>query len=237
MLITRSLSRNGSLDISDIITSIIRWKRSDPIGTHNPIFDALEIEQENEDPELISGVMEKKIILSALLKNKSSLSNMCLHLSTPIAIATVSNQNDLLPVRLTKLTQPHPSAQDAVRVLTIALRSLIICPDPDIAYQNALNNSKSDLIRKHLIEAKKYPHPQEEYINDDIHLTEELPIDYIGITLQIAFYQLLHADSYSSGVINAISYGGDTTNNAAITGALLGTVFWLSNKIFIIFIL
>ncbi|KAE9555573.1 hypothetical protein FO519_001244 [Halicephalobus sp. NKZ332] len=224
MLIARSLSRNGSIDVPDIIDSIVRWKRSDPVGTHNPVFDVLDLGTENEDPRLTGIWLEKKITLSALLKNKNSLSNMCLNFATPVAISTVNSTNENFVVRLTKLTQPHPAAQDAVRVLTLALKSLILCPDVQLAYSTAVSNAKTDLIRSHLQEAKKRAHPQTETNLEE----DELPIHYLGITLQIAFHQLLHAESFSSGVIEAISLGGDTTNNAAITGALLGARFGVS---------
>lgn len=137
MLIARSLSRQGCVDISDIVKSILRWKRSDPIGTHNPVFEAFELETENEDPQISGGQLEKRITLSALLKNKSSLSNMCLFGAVPLALATTTRLNDsltgLLALRLTRLTQPNPITQDAVRVLAAALRSLILCPDPQVS--------------------------------------------------------------------------------------------------------
>lgn len=218
MLVARSLSRNGSIDVPDVIESIVRWKRSDPVGTHDPVFDVLDLGRENEDPRLTGTWLEKKITLAAVLKNKNSLSNMCLNLAAPVAISTVNSSNENVVVRLTKLTQPHPAAQDAVRVLTLALKSLILYPDVQLAYNTAISNCKTDLIKNHLQEAQRIAHPRTETNLDQ----DELPIHYLGITLQIAFYQLLHAKSFATGVIDAISLGGDTTNNAAITGALLG---------------
>lgn len=45
---------------------------------------------------------------------------------------------------------------------------------------------------------------------------------WVLIALQIAFRQLLHADSFEEGLVQAVGLGGDTDTNAAITGALLG---------------
>jgi ADP-ribosyl-[dinitrogen reductase] hydrolase len=236
MLIARSLSRQGCVDFSDIGKSILRWKQSDPIATHNPVFEAADLETENEDPQISSnnngGQIEKKITLSALLKNKSCLSNMCLSIATPIAISTATRLNDSMTLslssKLTKLTQPHPAAQDAVRVLAAAIRSLILCPDPQIAYEVALKSAKTSIVLEHLEDARKRPHPypEVEQENDGSGSIEnEIPIDYLGITLQIAFYHLLYAESFYDGVISSISLGGDTTANAAITGALLGARF------------
>uniref|UniRef100_A0A7E4V9L1 ADP-ribosylhydrolase ARH3 n=1 Tax=Panagrellus redivivus TaxID=6233 RepID=A0A7E4V9L1_PANRE len=145
MLIARSLSRQSGIDIPDIVDAILRWKRSDPIGTHNPVFEALELEPENEDPQVSGGHLEKKITLSALLKNRSSLSNMCLSVASPLAIATTTRTNTgAIASRLTRLTQPNPVAQDAVRVLAAAIRALILCPDPQVSvHKNLLSTLSS----------------------------------------------------------------------------------------------
>ena len=83
------------------------------------------------------------------------------------------------------------------------------------------------MVLEHLEEARHRPHPfpEAESERGSGSIEHEVPIDYLGITLQIAFYHLLYAESFYDGVINVISLGGDTTNNAAITGALLGARF------------
>uniref|UniRef100_A0A914Q2V1 ADP-ribosylhydrolase ARH3 n=1 Tax=Panagrolaimus davidi TaxID=227884 RepID=A0A914Q2V1_9BILA len=48
---------------------------------------------------------------------------------------------------------------------------------------------------------------------------------YIGVAFQSAFYQLLHAKSFASGLENAIARGGDTDTNGCIVGALIGARF------------
>uniref|UniRef100_A0A7E4V892 ADP-ribosylhydrolase ARH3 n=1 Tax=Panagrellus redivivus TaxID=6233 RepID=A0A7E4V892_PANRE len=92
------------------------------------------------------------------------------------------------------------------------------------AFDTAVRTARTDIVRDHLNDAQHQAHPQPD-TEASSSSTSELPIDYLGITLQIAFYELLYANSFSNGVIDAISYGGDTTNNAAITGALLGARF------------
>ena len=47
---------------------------------------------------------------------------------------------------------------------------------------------------------------------------------WVLIALQNAFYQLLHADNFVSGLSDTVMRGGDTDTNAAIAGALLGAV-------------
>lgn len=47
---------------------------------------------------------------------------------------------------------------------------------------------------------------------------------HVIIALQNAFYQALHAPSLEEGVADTIGRGGDTDNNAAVAGALLGAI-------------
>ncbi|NTJ44993.1 ADP-ribosylglycohydrolase family protein [Agrobacterium larrymoorei] len=51
---------------------------------------------------------------------------------------------------------------------------------------------------------------------------------WILIAFQNAFYQLLNCGSLEHGVVDTISYGGDTDTNGAIVGALLGAVYGTS---------
>ena len=57
------------------------------------------------------------------------------------------------------------------------------------------------------------------------------PADYVYqqgwviIAFQNAFWQLLHASSVEEGVVDSVMHGGDTDTNAAIAGALLGSVY------------
>jgi ADP-ribosylglycohydrolase len=45
---------------------------------------------------------------------------------------------------------------------------------------------------------------------------------WVLIALRNAFFELLHAESLETGVVNTVRRGGDTDTNAAIAGALLG---------------
>ena len=48
---------------------------------------------------------------------------------------------------------------------------------------------------------------------------------WVMIAFQNALWQLLHAESFRSGVQDTVMQGGDTDTNAAICGALLGAVY------------
>lgn len=47
---------------------------------------------------------------------------------------------------------------------------------------------------------------------------------WVLFALQVAFRQLLHADSFEEALVQVVGLGGDTDTNAAITGALLGAL-------------
>jgi ADP-ribosylglycohydrolase len=57
------------------------------------------------------------------------------------------------------------------------------------------------------------------------------PLHYVSqqgwvlVAFQNALWQLLHASSLEEGVVDTVMRGGDTDTNAAITGALLGSVY------------
>lgn len=63
--------------------------------------------------------------------------------------------------------------------------------------------------------------------------SQTLPADYVYqqgwlmIAFQNAVWQLLHTSSLEDGVVDTVMRGGDTDSNAAIAGALLGSVYGL----------
>ena len=48
---------------------------------------------------------------------------------------------------------------------------------------------------------------------------------WVLIALQNALWQMLHAPSFEEGVVDTVMQGGDTDTNAAIAGALLGSMY------------
>uniref|UniRef100_A0A0K0EZS9 ADP-ribosylhydrolase ARH3 n=1 Tax=Strongyloides venezuelensis TaxID=75913 RepID=A0A0K0EZS9_STRVS len=240
MLVARILSKRTLFKIQDLLESMLRWKKSDPIEFQNSIFTVLGSLDfnENRNPlidKLLKNEEELETFLSANANhiNKRSLSNMCLNIAVPTAIVTTRQSSTLvsgLVNRLTRITQPHPTAIDGVRVLTSAIRSLIMYGDTNRALETARMSGKSRTILEHLSNSAKCAHPQEgDEVLREIRGEKELPVDYLGIALQIAFYNLRYAKSFEEGIINAILMGGDTAANASITGALLGAKFGVSS--------
>jgi len=54
------------------------------------------------------------------------------------------------------------------------------------------------------------------------------PTGYVVDTLQAALYILMHAPSFSEGLISAVNLGGDADTLGAVTGAMLGARFGYS---------
>ncbi len=101
---------------------------------------------------------------------------------------------------------------------------------PQECYQAALDEAKRSSAAAPILEALRQAaeHPPKDYQENQ---------GWVLIALQNAFYQLLHAASLEEGVVETVMRGGDTDTNAAVAGALLGSVYgrngippqWLRN--------
>ncbi|GMT04461.1 hypothetical protein PENTCL1PPCAC_26635, partial [Pristionchus entomophagus] len=122
----------------------------------------------------------------------------------------------------TLLTHSNPLAIEASKAFSLLLFNLIKGKTPEEALKSTLSiilspdiHSLLESSRDHLISVI-LPNGQTSN-GDDAH------IGYLGVSLQIAVYYLLHAPSFSSGLLSVV--GGDTDTNGCIAGALLGARF------------
>jgi hypothetical protein len=51
---------------------------------------------------------------------------------------------------------------------------------------------------------------------------------FVRVAFRLAFWELLHTESYTAGVIDAVNRGGDADTNGAIVGGLLGAFYGAS---------
>ncbi|MEW6435160.1 MAG: ADP-ribosylglycohydrolase family protein [Myxococcota bacterium] len=58
----------------------------------------------------------------------------------------------------------------------------------------------------------------------ELHLFFPVPT-LVRTTFRLAFWELFHAPSFESGVIDAVNRGGDADTHGAVVGALLGAVY------------
>jgi ADP-ribosyl-[dinitrogen reductase] hydrolase len=118
------------------------------------------------------------------------------------------------------ITHPHPICLQANALFAMTI-SHGICTD-DV--------SPAEIYRKVLVWAEELRVGAS--LMDAIRDAESSPpADYVSkmgwvlIAFQNALWQLLHATSLEEGVVDTIGRGGDTDTNAAICGALLGSVY------------
>ncbi|VDM43457.1 unnamed protein product [Toxocara canis] len=227
MLVARSLCRTGKMCISDIVRDLLKWADSDPLNMDETMLSVLNLGAHASSAQgLTPEQLEQMIVANAIRHNLCNLSNKCLFIGVPLGVASVHSEGvACASTRIARLMQPNAIAVDALRVLATTIRSLIVCTDVEKAVDVAYNSSRTFVVREHIALSRLRPHPQLEPDDDDTCLQEELRIDYLGIALQCAFYQLHHAKTFSEGVVDALQIGGDTTANAAITAALLGARF------------
>lgn len=118
------------------------------------------------------------------------------------------------------ITHPHPICLQANALFAMAISYSISTDDI----------SPVEVYRKVLVWAEELR--VEESLMDAIRDAESgPPTDYVSkmgwvlIGFQNAFWQLLHATNLEEGIVDTIGRGGDTDTNAAICGALLGSVY------------
>ncbi len=111
------------------------------------------------------------------------------------------------------LTHPHPACRDACAAYVSAIACAVAGGDTAAMYDTALGAVSAKAVSDALKRAADAP--------PDDFLTHQ---GWVLVALQNAFYRLLHAPSLEAGIIETVHAGGDTDTNAAIAGALLGSV-------------
>ncbi|WP_428265720.1 ADP-ribosylglycohydrolase family protein [Haliangium sp.] len=80
----------------------------------------------------------------------------------------------------------------------------------------SIRNAERDLLKDLDSAAEPDPH----LYGPEIHLLNHA--GFVRVAYRLAFWHLLHTDSFEDAVIDAVNRGGDADTNGAITGALLG---------------
>jgi ADP-ribosyl-[dinitrogen reductase] hydrolase len=117
------------------------------------------------------------------------------------------------------LTHPHPVCLQANALFAMAIAETIG------TWKNA--QQIYELTKERATEMKV----EAPLMKAIVDAATETPGDYrrqqgwVLIAFQNAFWQLLHAKTLQEGVVDTVMRGGDTDTNAAIAGALLGSVY------------
>jgi ADP-ribosylglycohydrolase len=120
-----------------------------------------------------------------------------------------------------ELTHPSPLCLQANALYCMGIANAVAtgCPAGEL-YQ---------FIRQRALDMETEPDLLEAVLKAE----DTPPADYLSqagwvlIALRNALWQLLHAPNFEEGVVDTIMRGGDTDTNAAICGALLGSVYGL----------
>jgi ADP-ribosylglycohydrolase/fructose-1,6-bisphosphatase/inositol monophosphatase family enzyme len=112
------------------------------------------------------------------------------------------------------LTHPHPVCRDATAAFVVAVAEAVRTGDRRGSYAAARAWAERDAVSE-VAEAVRRG-------GTEAPRTHGAHMGWVLLTLQNAFFELLHADTLEEGVVRTVQRGGDTDTNAAVAGALLG---------------
>ena len=197
LALARTVVAAGTYDDGKVLDAYRAWYRSDP-------FDV--------------GDTTRAALVGYLVAD--SQSNGSLMRASPLAVlAQRARPEDAAELgrRDSALTHSHPVCRDSVAAFVVAAsRAIARGGEPEAAYEAALAWARSAAVTpvtEALVRAAS-----------EAPRCDEGHIGWVLITLQNAFYELLHAPSVEAGVVATVRRGGDTDTNAAVAGALLGAV-------------
>lgn len=205
LALARSLVRRGGYEEQDVLASYRRWYHSPPFDCGNTIAQAL-----------------------AGYPNGDSQANGALMRISPLGIyaagARLSSEDmDRMAAIDARMTHPH---RICVEINMLYIRAIAL------AVQQPL--SGRELYERILAWAQQGDY--DPLVTEWTSAAErEKPGDYgyqmghVRIAWQNALYQLVHAAGVEEALADTIGEGGDTDTNAAICGALLGSVYGLSS--------
>lgn len=119
------------------------------------------------------------------------------------------------------LTHPNLVCQQANALFTMAIAHAVKTgPEPRALYESIASWASDLAVKPALMTAIREAEatPPEDFI---------IQQGWVLIAFQNALWQLLHAPNLEAGVVDTVMRGGDTDTNAAICGALLGSVYGL----------
>ncbi len=120
------------------------------------------------------------------------------------------------------LTHPNPVCQQANALFAMAIaHSISTGCTADELYRHIKQWAMEMAIEPALMEIilQSNQSPPSDYVHQQ---------GWVLIAFHNALWQLGHASDFEMGVVNTVMQGGDTDTNAAIAGALLGSVYGLN---------
>ena len=199
LCLAESIGANGLLDLDDVTRRYAEWASSGPKDIGNATGAALR--------GASSAAEARDQAQTYLERTGSGAGNGTIMRAAPIGLAANSLEEAVDAARAdAALTHGDPRAGHASAALCAALLS----PDDPIAAARAECAGEAKLLEALDADA------------DQLAVLAATEIGACWTALGVALHALTEIDDYERAVLWAISLGGDTDTNAAVTGALLG---------------
>lgn len=211
LVLARTLVVRGEYETGSAAAAYHYWHRSHPFDEGTTTAKAL------------GAIRDAKTAVASAMaaSSRDSQANGSLMRISPLGIFGHRMDANLLADLARQdsaLTHPHPVCQESSAMFVVALRRAISDGGgPDDVYKDvkrwASSNCRDAAVLSALEEA--VARPPDDY---------QTKAGWVLVALQNAFYQLLHSSNAEEGIVATVMAGGDTDTNAAIAGALLGSV-------------
>lgn len=206
--LARSLAKHGRYEEDEVAAAYVRWRRSEP-------FDCgMATDQAFGRGVALGPGLAGRLRARA---NQQTQANGSLMRSSPLGVfgATLPRE-ELAKLAAADSTLSHPDpicqAACAVYVTTIADAITSGLPGAEL-YARALRFASDSKVKDTLEAAAKELPP-----------SDGEKQGWVRIALQHAFFHLKNSTDFEAALVQTVSLGGDTDTNAAIVGALLGSV-------------
>jgi ADP-ribosylglycohydrolase len=233
LMVARRLPGVSPVGVMYVAKAFVDWYRSMPFDIGNATRTAFS----RIDPKAPVQDIHAKMLQNAQA-NMGSLSNGCLMKISPIALlgvvptqeGAVYTDAEIASIagEICKLTNPNPAAVDACKVYVIAIRNALRGKNRKAIWKAAYTMAATPLVKAILAAAVERASPAPSLDRPPIKV-DGSGQGYLGVALQLAFYELIHGKSFEDSLTRTVSRGGDTDTNGCIVGALIGAYYGYSD--------
>ncbi len=213
LALARSIVRSGRYDAEQAARGYIGWYRSRPFDIGSTTSGVLSRGEAKLADRTSAAAACRQFA------NTVSQANGGLMRVSPAGIAHEPDRAWQIGLDDAALTHAHPVCREASALYASTISHAIRSGNsPAEVYEWALEQASRNRVSPSLLNAlsaARHSAPASFMENSG----------WVLLAFQNAFYQLLHATGPVEGVVDTVSRGGDTDTNAAITGALLGSVY------------
>jgi len=242
--IAASLVEHDGFDAKDIADRYVEW-REHTFDIGGTTIGGIRGYQETKDPRMGGYLGWHK-------SGRSAAGNGSLMRTSPLGVFYADEEDEAL-VRLASLqesaiTHAHPYCTMACAAFNSAIACGVKGGTRQEMWRAAWNGLRRAVVelgefakyRRENVDPTIYPKDPEIVrcfydLQDDLTAARdddpkiERPNGFVRTSFRLAFYQLLHAESFEDGLLDTVNRGGDSDTNGAIAGALLGAYFGLND--------